>query len=572
MSMRILKVLFGTATLALAATGVLHAAATGPLTLKAALDKPAYVLAEPVFVTVTLENKQAGDIIAAAGLSERVFERDLVLTRPDGVVLRANSLKNAQAAEPDMQPPVDVPPPVLCRDPNNKPVQCEQVEILYGQDDDAAIRRTTIPTASSIRRPLIPTSPSPGVDITANNEFVIDQTGYWKIQAVVPVRTYSPPVYSYRGVVPYSRLVDQVFEGFNTSNTELFAVTGDADGDGFEWYPVDALHPEDPANPVDCDDTDASINPDAQEVLDNDVDENCDGIVGVTPAAEKFDVTIQVDEHLVGSGKYPSVTTSQIEGIAVRAYDKADPCVQQYDASRWQHRRPLLLQCIPEAVELTGGGGLAMFQLESGNWWFIAVYPPGSSLSGGAPASPNNVASPIYGATGIDNVPDGGVASIIKFTRNTSSGKTVPSSWKKRSGSVLLIVQPEYVEWDGTTAEYPFVFDTVGDWTVTTAVTPPEGFVADETALTADVNSEIEAVQFTITDVGSDWVSTDVEYEVKHKGKTEKIKSKIGVKLSKKLAKQKKLPWWGDESMPALKTVDKKAGKDEKTTREKKGK
>ena len=540
------------------------------LTLKVALDETEYELAvDPVFVTVTLENTGVDDIIAAAGLNERIFLRDLIVTRPDGVVLHANTLKDAQAAEPNLQPPVDVPPPVLCRDPNNnESLQCEQVEILYGTADDPDDDADDNPYSIVYPAPADPTDPSPGVDITDNGEFVIDQTGYWSVQALVPVSTYTT-VYSYRNTIPYSLLEDRDIEGFNTSNIERFAVIGDADGDNYDWMP---------GNPpgTDCDDTDPAINPDleTEEVPDNTVDENCDGIIEVTPPAATFGVTIQVDEHAVGSGNYPSVATSQLPGIAVRAYDKADPCVQQYDASRWKQRRPLLLQCIPEAVASTGGDGLAMFQLEAGSWWFIAVYPPGSPLSGGAPGSPNDGSSPIYGVTAIDNVPDDGLASIIKFTRNTSSGKAVPSSWKKRSGSVLLIVQPDYIEWDGETADYPFVFDTVGEWTVTTAVTPPEGFVADETALSADVNSEVGAVQFTITDVGSDWVSTDVEYDVKHKDKkgkikTEKIKSKIGVKLSKKLAKEKKLPWWGDEPIPALNTVETTREDDEKTKEKK---
>ena len=77
-------------------------------------------------------------------------------------------------------------------------------------------------------------------------------------------------------------------------------------------------------------------------------------------------------------------------------------------------------------------------------------------------------------------------------------------------------------------------------------MSPPEGFVADNDNLTEDVNTELEAVQFTITDIGSDWgVSTGVTHELKHKGKKEKIKSKVGVKLSKKLAKAKGLDRFG---------------------------
>jgi hypothetical protein len=46
--------------------------------------------------------------------------------------------------------------------------------------------------------------------------------------------------------------------------------------------------------------------------------------------------------------------------------------------------------------------------------------------------------------------------------------------------------------------------------------------------------------------VGSDWESpTILTHEVYHKGKKEKIKSKIYKKLSKNLAKEKKLTIYG---------------------------
>ncbi|GLU43803.1 hypothetical protein Musp01_14270 [Muricauda sp. NBRC 101325] len=63
-------------------------------------------------------------------------------------------------------------------------------------------------------------------------------------------------------------LADAIFEYLNLfylSDVEFV----DADQDGFN-------------NMVDCDDTDPSINPNADEILDNDVDENCDGKLGTS--------------------------------------------------------------------------------------------------------------------------------------------------------------------------------------------------------------------------------------------------------------------------------------------------
>ncbi len=45
--------------------------------------------------------------------------------------------------------------------------------------------------------------------------------------------------------------------------------------------------------------------------------------------------------------------------------------------------------------------------------------------------------------------------------------------------------------WDDTEQAYPFIFETVGDWGVTTSVEPPEGFEADYDSLAADVDNEI---------------------------------------------------------------------------------
>ena len=129
-------------------------------------------------------------------------------------------------------------------------------------------------------------------------------------------------------------------------------------------------------------------------------------------------------------------------------------------------------------------------------------------------------------------------------------GKKGPAKYTKRTGSDLLIIEPEYVEWDGTEELYPVIFESIGDWSVTTSVDPPEGFVTDQDSLTEEVNTEIEAVQFTLTDVGSTWKDTKVKHKIKHKGKTETINSKIDVMLSKKLTKEKKKSRYGDGFNP----------------------
>jgi hypothetical protein len=128
--------------------------------------------------------------------------------------------------------------------------------------------------------------------------------------------------------------------------------------------------------------------------------------------------------------------------------------------------------------------------------------------------------------------------------------KAIPGKTRRLTGSELLITQPEYIEWASDQEVYPFVFEASGDWDVVTAVTPPDGFVTDADSLEAVVVDELEAVQFTITDVGSDWTETDVTYDIDHKKKKIKIKDKIGIRLEKKLAKKKGMDIYGDTASP----------------------
>jgi hypothetical protein len=141
-------------------------------------------------------------------------------------------------------------------------------------------------------------------------------------------------------------------------------------------------------------------------------------------------------------------------------------------------------------------------------------------------------------------------------------GKKIPGKTTRLKGSELLITEPEYVLWDSAQETYPFVFESVGEWGVTTSVAPPEGFLVDYESLSAEVDNELEAVQFTLTDVGTSWKDTEVSHEVEHKKKKTKIKSKIGVKLEKKLAKQKGLGIYGETDSPGPFKGGKKVKKD----------
>ena len=160
---------------------------------------------------------------------------------------------------------------------------------------------------------------------------------------------------------------------------------------------------------------------------------------------------------------------------------------------------------------------------------------------------------------------------IVCYMRSIQKpdGKKVAGKTKKLVGSQLLITEPEFIEWDSAEEIYPFVLEATGDWDVTTTVIPPAGFAVDQKSLTVKVKDELKIVLFSVTEGGKVWEETKVKYKVKHNGKTDNRDSKIGIKLSKKLAKAKDKHIYGDTELPGpfrggKKVKDKVKDKDKK--------
>jgi len=318
---------------------------------------------------------------------------------------------------------------------------------------------------------------------------------------------------------------------------EAFHIVADGDGDGYT-YPQAYGTPDAMA---DCDDNNPTVFPGAVEIQGDGIDNDCDPTTSDVAVVEPGYIEILAHTHTVGPGSFPGANKTPIAGMPLRVYDKSEgSCVQTYYSASWQHYASIWGSCNPAVEEgLTDENGRAS----------IAV-PPGTYVVIG-------MQDDKYIGRSVDVVSEETSFKYMQIIVK-ANGKKVPGKYKRRTGSELLIIEPEYVEWSGTEEYYPFIFESVGDWQVTTSVAPPEGFVADHNSLSEEVTSEIEAVQFVITDIGSEWVSTGVTHEIKHKGKKEKVKSKVGVKLTKKLAKKKGLDIYGNKLKKDKKRKEKK--------------
>jgi hypothetical protein len=258
-------------------------------------------------------------------------------------------------------------------------------------------------------------------------------------------------------------------------------------------------------------------------------------IAPLEPIVETY-IRVVVKEHKIGGGSSPNVVSTLLDGTPVRLYRRSELSV--YEPANWKTYSVIWDNVDPFRSGFTVGGVVNFENIEQDDYVLIGRDSPSQDYK--------HMGSPI-GADDTDwaSFIEKHLMVMEKYNGPRVSGKTT-----RLKGSDLLITEPEYIEWGSTQELYPFVFETIGDWTVTTSVSPPEGFVADSESLSADVDNELEAVQFMITDVGSRWEETEVQYKIKHKGKSKVIKSKIGVKLSEKFAEEKGLGVYGHTESP----------------------
>ncbi|HEV8346689.1 MAG TPA: N,N-dimethylformamidase beta subunit family domain-containing protein, partial [Vicinamibacterales bacterium] len=127
---------------------------------------------------------------------------------------------------------------------------------------------------------------------------------------------------------------------------------------------------------------------------------------------------------------------------------------------------------------------------------------------------------PVYSNFPVLSVAAGQTKNVPLAMIATFNGKVVPGAQAEFFGSYLNIVQPEFMDWTEEQEQYPFVLVAQGDWDVSTNIAPPSGFTTDATSMTAAVADTTTAVQFTLTDIGSDWTETGVTHVINHKGTT----------------------------------------------------
>ncbi|HKQ49652.1 MAG TPA: SBBP repeat-containing protein [Phycisphaerae bacterium] len=246
-------------------------------------------------------------------------------------------------------------------------------------------------------------------------------------------------------------------------------------------------------------------------------------------------LVVEAARHSTGSGPHPTASKSPLVGILVGVYDKSEgSCARSQpgpgDGITWQKYPAIVANCAPVASQPTNSEGIASFSLPAGDYVVISHFD--------SDAPPDGVRDQYIGVSASDLACGQTMKKHLQMLVD-AQGVKKPGKTTRLTGSELLIIEPEYVVWDNTVQLYPFVLESIGDWCITASVAPPEGFIADYSALSATVNNQLGAVQFTITEVGSDLVPTRTEFQVMHNGRSRTVSSDVGIMLTPTYARSR---------------------------------
>jgi hypothetical protein len=163
--------------------------------------------------------------------------------------------------------------------------------------------------------------------------------------------------------------------------------------------------------------------------------------------------------------------------------------------------------------------------------WYPTTYPgPTYWVAIGETDSDYN-GSPVYVGKIIDQLVPGGITDINLQVILNSKGKITPATTAEIPGSMLLISQPEYLEFTGSEELFPIIYESIeGDWSSIVQADMPAGYVSTPGAQQASVStSQIQALEFSVKETDNqafdnfslkvDEKSARVAHHLLHKGK-----------------------------------------------------
>jgi hypothetical protein len=251
-----------------------------------------------------------------------------------------------------------------------------------------------------------------------------------------------------------------------------------------------------------------------------------------------YSIGVRCRHFIFGEGTRPGVTKVPLSDIYVRLYKRS--YIEDNGIS------PINYKTCMDIVGLTDFKVANQVKNSPGEYLFSNVEKDDYVVIGYGTTATDY--KHLWGSISADDTDwDNGGILVNLILMTDTRGKKKPAKTYKVKGSELLIVEPDYVEWSSTEELYPFAFESDGDWGVEVAIQPPEGFVSDFASLSEVVSSDSKSIQFTVTDVGSEWVPTEVTHKIKHNNRKKEIKSKIGVMLTPKWAEIKEKTIHGED-------------------------
>ncbi len=245
-------------------------------------------------------------------------------------------------------------------------------------------------------------------------------------------------------------------------------------------------------------------------------------------------INVHAAKLTVGLGCSPGITRAPLVGITVGAYDiSPGSCGAEQQWCGWffcwTDLPDVIANCEPVNTGVTNAHGWATIDVPAGEYLVATHFD----------SDGDGEADFYLGHRLCHGVDCGDTAMTYLRMIETARGRKLPAKWTRLTGSELVIVEPEVMVWDEEEQLYPFGLEAIGDWGVTATVTPPEGFVSDADSLSTEVQDDLAALQFTITEIGSDLVPTQTRFDVWHNGQRRTVQSNVDIRLTPDYARSR---------------------------------